>query len=244
MISKYLNSFISDKIGNTNLTNDFLDLLQYYNLTYEDGLKIQKSAFDVLDHVNDSDDCLIWKFRLVSTIKLNFSLIYENKSYYKFDDYAFKQYFCKVPFSDFIRMKSYLSSYFENNADVEEFTNKFNDKNYTKYFDTLLFYLEYSKISKIRNIDDLLNKFGDSLDLTLSYTLDEATDFLIENTSKEYIDYIKSFKDMEDYALKMLLTNSVKSINKLFLKIYIILINYTMIVINQNFIIIPILMMN
>lgn len=42
MITEHLNRFISYKIGNDNLTKDFMDLLQYYDLTYEYGLKIQK----------------------------------------------------------------------------------------------------------------------------------------------------------------------------------------------------------
>ena len=45
MITEHLNRFISYKIGNDNLTKDFIDLLQYYDLTYEDGLKIQKKCF-------------------------------------------------------------------------------------------------------------------------------------------------------------------------------------------------------
>ena len=90
MITEHLNRFISYKIGNDNLTKDFIDLLQYYDLTYEDGLKIQKNAFEVLNYVNESDDYLVWKFRLVGNIKLNFSLIYEDKSYYKFDDDKFR----------------------------------------------------------------------------------------------------------------------------------------------------------
>ena len=185
MITEHLNSFISDKIGNDNLTNDFLNLLQYYDLTYEEGLRIQKDAFEVLKYVNESDDYLVWKFRLVVNIELNFSLIYEDKSYYKFDDDKFRQYFCKVPFSEFIQMKSDLSHYFENNENIVEFINKFKEKKFTKYYLTFLFYLEYSEISKITDIDAILNNFGNSLDLSFSYNIDDATDFLIENTSKD-----------------------------------------------------------
>ena len=125
---------------------------------------------------------------------------------------------CKVPFSEFIRMKSDLSHYFENNENIVEFINKFKERRFTKYYLTFLFYLEYSEISKITNIDDILNNFENSLDLSFSYTLNDATDFLIENTSKGYIDYIRNFKDMEDYAMKMYLTKSFEDINKLFFK--------------------------
>lgn len=115
-------------------------------------------------------------------------------------------------------MKSDLNHYFENNANIVELINKFKERRFTKYYLTFLFYLEYSEISKITHIDDILNNFENSLDLSFSYTLDDATDFLIENTSKGYIDYIRSFRDMEDYAMKMYLTKSFEDINKLFFK--------------------------
>ena len=200
MIRNYLKSFILDKIGNEDLSEDFINLLKYYNLTYEDGLEIQKRAFEVLDDVNESDDCLLWKFRLVRSIELHFSLIHGNKYYYDINHDKFRQYFCKVPFSNHIIMKSSALNYFKDKDNIDELIDEFNNRKFTKYRYTFFHYLENSKISKITNIDDILDGFENYLNLNLSYTLDDAVDFLIENTSKEYIDYIRSFKDIDDYS--------------------------------------------
>ncbi|MBQ9025547.1 MAG: hypothetical protein IJ104_04105 [Methanobrevibacter sp.] len=216
MIINYLKEFLSDKIGSARLSKSFIDLLKYYNLTYEDGLEIQKEAFEVLNGVSEGDDCLMWKFRIVKNIKLNFSLIYDDKSYYKFDDKKFSQYFCRTPFPTFIKMKSYLIQYFEGDDDVRQCIEKFNERGLAQYFDTFRFYLQHSKISKITNINEVLGDFEKSLDLSLSYSVDDAVEFLIENTSKEYIEYIRNFKDMDDYAMKMHMTKSVRNIKEVF----------------------------
>lgn len=178
------------------------DLISYYNLSEENGIEIKDACYVYCFEYKNYESELIRDYHIIKMFDLEFREQYEflldedKKDLDKFFDYTnYKKL-------DELTKDYQIRNYFKYNLKDEELCeflyNELAERNLLDYWDCMDLYENGASLDSKQKIKEYLDEFEDSYDFSRPQSIMESNKYLIENTSREFID--KVYNSDRDYV--------------------------------------------
>lgn len=202
--------YILDEIDEYSLTflenlfskEKYEDLIKYYGLSEEIGLEIKDACYVYCFEYQNYDSELIREYNIIRIFyhefreHYDFLLDEDKKSLDKFYDYSnYKKL-------DELTKDYQIRNYFKYNlkdARLSEFLyNELTGRDLLDYWDCLDLYENGASLDSEQKIKEYLDEFEESYDFSKPQSIMESNKYLVENTSREFID--KVYNSKQDYV--------------------------------------------
>ena len=204
------NCYILDEIDDYSLSfleNLFLkekydDLISYYNLSKEEGIEIKDKCYVYCFEYKEYDSELIRNYHIVDTFYRAFRWHYnflwreDRKSLDKFFDYS--NYKKLDELTKEYQIKRYFKSHLKDEGLCEFLYGELIGRNLLDYWGCLDLYENGDSLDSKEKIKKYLDDFEDSYDFSKPQSIMESNRYLVENTSREFID--KVYNSDQDFV--------------------------------------------
>lgn len=202
--------YILDEIDDYSLTflenlfskEKYDDLIKYYCLSEEIGLEIKDACYVYCFEYQNYDFELIRECNIIRIFyhefreHYDFLLDKDKKSLDKFYDYSNYKELDELT-KDY-QMRNYLKYNLKDEELCEFLYNELVERNLLDYWDCMNLYKNSASLNSKQKIKEYLDKFEDSYDFSKPQSIIESNKYLIENTSREFIDNV--YNSDRDYV--------------------------------------------
>ncbi|MBQ9025548.1 MAG: hypothetical protein IJ104_04110 [Methanobrevibacter sp.] len=181
-------------LENLFLKEEYDDLIRYYNLSEENGIEIKDKCYAYCFEYKEYDSKLIRNYHIVDTFyrafrwHYNFLMERDRKSLDKFFNYSnYKKL-------DELTKEYQIKRYFKYHLKDEELCEFLHDeligRDLLDYWGCLELYKNGTSLDSKEKIKKYLDDFEDSYDFSKPQSIMESNRYLVENTSREFIDEV------------------------------------------------------
>ena len=190
-------------LENLFLKEKYDDLIEYYNLSKEQGREIKEACYVYCFKYKNNDSELIREYHIIDCFELyfrnhyNFLLNKDKKPLEKF--YEYSNYKKLDELTKDYQIRKYFKSNLENEELCEILYTELNKRNLLDYWDCIGLYKKGNSLNSEEKIKEFLDEFEEYYDFSKPQSLKESIDYLIENSTRDFIDYVYN-SEQEDVA--------------------------------------------
>ncbi len=188
-------------LENLFLKEEYDDLIEYYHLSKEEGLEIMDACYVFCFKYRDYNSKLIRDYQIIEDFYLHFKYRYQFLSnedrmplekFYEYTNYKKLDELTK----DY-QIKRYLNSNLEDVNLCRYFYMELKERDLLDYYNCMGLYDRAHLLDSEEKIREFLDEFINSYDFSKPQTLEEAIQYLIENSSREFIDEVYNSKQSD-----------------------------------------------
>ena len=178
------------------------ELIKYYNLSKKDGMEIKSECYLYCFEYPDYDSKLIRDFQIIREFnrefrsKYNFLVDDEKRALDKFYDYS--NYLKLDALTKDYQIRTYFKHNLKNDELAEFLYDEMRQRDLMDYWDCISLYENASSLTSKQKIIEYLDDFVRLYDFSRPQSLLESSRYLVENTSREFID--KVYNSNRDYV--------------------------------------------
>ena len=190
-------------LENLFLKEKYDELIEYYNLSKEQGREIKEACYVYCFKYKNNDSELIREYHIIDCFELyfrdhyNFLLNKDKKPLENF--YEYSNYKKLDELTKDYQIRKYFKSNLENVELCEILYTELNKRNLLDYWDCIDLYKKGNSLNSEEKIKEFLDEFEENYDFSKPQSLKESIDYLIENSTRDFIDYVYN-SEQDDVA--------------------------------------------
>ncbi|MBR5504297.1 MAG: hypothetical protein IKV87_07645 [Methanobrevibacter sp.] len=193
-IAEEIDEYSLDFLENLFQKEKYDELIRYYSLSKENGLKIKDKCYVYCFNNQDYETQLIRNYQIINVFYNEFRHFY---NFLSFDNkkpldklYEYTNYKKLVESTKDYRINTYFKICLKSDKLCRILYNELEKRNLLDYYDCLDLYGNSISINSEEKIKELVDNFENTYDFSKPQSLNEAINYLIENTSRDFIDKV------------------------------------------------------